>query len=88
VLSNSLLHYLHDPQVLWQSIRKAAKPGAIVLVMDLLRPSSAGWAESLVAAYAADVPEPLRRDFRRVSLGSAVRTFQTSTHPDNSREIV
>ncbi len=64
VFSNSLLHHLHDPQVLWQSIRAAAKPGAIVLVMDLMRPPSAMWAESLVAAYAADAPEVLRRDFR------------------------
>lgn len=64
VLSNSLLHHLHDPQVLWQSIRTAVKPGAIVLVMDLMRPPSAGWAESLVATYTADSPEVLRRDFR------------------------
>jgi len=64
VLSNSLLHHLHDPQVLWQSIRTAAKPGAIVLVMDLMRPPSAMWAESLVVAYAADAPEVLRRGFR------------------------
>jgi len=64
VLSNSLLHHLHDPLVLWRSVREAAKPGAIVLVMDLMRPPSAMWAESLVAAYAADAPEVLRKDFR------------------------
>jgi len=64
VLSNSLLHHLHDPQVLWQSIRTAAKPGAIVLVLDLMRPPSAMWAESLVVAYAAGAPEVLRKDFR------------------------
>jgi SAM-dependent methyltransferase len=64
VLCNSLLHHLHDPQVLWRTVRKAAKPGAIVLVMDLMRPPSAMWAESLVAAYAADAPEVLRKDFR------------------------
>jgi len=64
VLSNSLLHHLHNPQVLWQTVREAAKPGAIVLVMDLMRPPSAVWAESLVAAYAADAPEVLRKDFR------------------------
>jgi len=64
VLSNSLLHHLHDPQVLWQSIRAAAKPGALVLVMDLMRPPSAMWAESLVVAYAADALEVLRKDFR------------------------
>jgi SAM-dependent methyltransferase len=64
VLSNSLLHHLHDPLVLWRSVREAAKPGAIVLVMDLMRPPSAMWVESLVAAYATDAPEVLRKDFR------------------------
>jgi SAM-dependent methyltransferase len=64
VLSNSLLHHLHDPQVLWRTVRETAKPGAIVLVMDLMRPASAMWAESLVATYAADAPDILRRDFR------------------------
>jgi SAM-dependent methyltransferase len=64
VLSNSLLHHLHDPQVLWQTIREAARPGAIVLVMDLMRPASAAWAEALVATYAAGAPPVLRADFR------------------------
>ncbi len=64
VLSNSLLHHLHDPQVLWRTVREVAKPGAIVLVMDLMRPASAMWAASLVATYAADAPEVLRTDFR------------------------
>ena len=64
VLSNSLLHHLHDPQILWRTIREAGKPGAIVLIMDLMRPPSAVWAASLVATYAADAPEVLRKDFR------------------------
>ncbi len=64
VLSNSLLHHLHDPQVLWQSIRQAGRPGALVQVMDLMRPASAGWAEALVATYADEAPEVLRNDFR------------------------
>jgi SAM-dependent methyltransferase len=64
VLSNSLLHHLHDPSVLWNTVHATAKPGAIVLVMDLMRPASAMWAESLVATYAADAPEVLRKDFR------------------------
>jgi len=64
VISNSLLHHLHDPQVLWQTVRESAKPGAIVLVMDLMRPASAGWAEAIVATYAADGPDVLRKDFR------------------------
>jgi SAM-dependent methyltransferase len=64
VLSNGLLHHLHDPLVLWKTVRQTAKPGAIVLVMDLMRPASAMWAESLVATYAAGAPEVLRKDFR------------------------
>lgn len=64
VLSNSLLHHLHDPQVLWRTVRETAKPGALILVMDLMRPASAAWAEALVATYAADAPEVLRNDFR------------------------
>ena len=64
VLSNSLLHHLHDPGVLWRTLREAARPGALVLVMDLMRPPSAIWAESLVATYADGAPEVLRRDFR------------------------
>ena len=64
VLSNSLLHHLHDPQVLWQTVRQTARPGALVLVMDLMRPASAAWAAALVETYAADAPEVLRTDFR------------------------
>ncbi|MBK1694644.1 SAM-dependent methyltransferase [Chromatium weissei] len=64
ILSNSLLHHLPDPQVLWQTIQQVAKPGALVVVMDLMRPASAGWAEALVATYAEGMPEVLRCDFR------------------------
>jgi SAM-dependent methyltransferase len=64
VLSKSLLHQLPDPQVLWRTVREVARPGALVLIMDLMRPPSAMWAEALVATYAADDPEVLRRDFR------------------------
>lgn len=63
VVSNSLLHHLHQPQGLWQAIRAYAAPGAEVLVMDLMRPASRAAAEALVEQYAADEPEVLRRDF-------------------------
>lgn len=63
VISNSLLHHLHEPQVLWQAIRHAARPGAAVFVMDLLRPDSRAAAVALVEQYAADAPAVLRQDF-------------------------
>ncbi len=64
LVSNSLLHHLKDPLDLWRSIRDQGAPGAHVLVMDLLRPNSPEALDSLVAQYAADAPDVLRRDFR------------------------
>ncbi|MDP1680267.1 MAG: class I SAM-dependent methyltransferase [Burkholderiales bacterium] len=63
VISNSLLHHLSAPDVLWQTIQHAAKPGAPVCVMDLLRPHSREEATRLLALHAAGAPEILRRDF-------------------------
>jgi trans-aconitate 2-methyltransferase len=64
VLSNSLLHHLHDPLGLWTSVARLAEPGAFVYVQDLRRPPSAEAVEALVAAAMADAPEVLRRDYR------------------------
>lgn len=63
IVSNSLLHHLHDPQVLWRTILELGAPGALVVVQDLRRPPSAQAAQALVDQYAADAPEVLRRDF-------------------------
>lgn len=63
VISNSLLHHLHEPQLLWECVRRVGRPGAPVLVMDLFRPESSRAAAGIVDTYAADEPEVLRRDF-------------------------
>ncbi len=63
VVSNSLLHHLHDPGVLWGAVREAGAPGAVVVVMDLFRPPSPGAAQEIVDAYAGEEPEVLQRDF-------------------------
>ena len=63
IVSNSLLHHLHDPSGLWGTVKRVAAPGAGVLVMDLFRPQDADAAAGIVATYAADEPEVLRRDF-------------------------
>jgi SAM-dependent methyltransferase len=65
VISNSLLHHLADPAVLWSSIEAAARPGAPVFVMDLRRPPSTGAVQRLVDEYAADESPVLRDDFYR-----------------------
>lgn len=63
VVSNSLLHHLPDPAILWQAVRRFAAPGAPVFVMDLARPASPAAAAAVVDAYAAGEPDVLRRDF-------------------------
>ncbi|WP_018175130.1 MULTISPECIES: trans-aconitate 2-methyltransferase [unclassified Thioalkalivibrio] len=63
IISNSLLHHLHEPAVLWQAIVRDGAPGAAVFVMDLRRPDSEQTLKALVAQYAANDPDVLRRDF-------------------------
>jgi cyclopropane fatty-acyl-phospholipid synthase-like methyltransferase len=63
VISNSLLHHLPNPLQFWQKIRQLVRPGAPVLVMDLLRPESPEAARAIVDRYAAGAPDVLRRDF-------------------------
>jgi SAM-dependent methyltransferase len=63
ILSNSLLHHLHEPQVLWRAVRDAAAPGAFVYVTDLRRPADEIALRCLVETHSAPEPAVLRRDF-------------------------
>jgi cyclopropane fatty-acyl-phospholipid synthase-like methyltransferase len=70
VVSNSLLHHLPDPMILWQTVAACARPGAPVAVMDLMRPVDEASAEMLVARYASDAPAVLRADFHNSLLAA------------------
>lgn len=63
VISNSLLHHLHEPMVLWTAIRRAARPRAPILVVDLLRPASEAAARDIVETHARDERPILKADF-------------------------
>jgi SAM-dependent methyltransferase len=63
IVSNSLLHHLPDPMVLWREIQRIGKPGAAVLVGDLFRPPSEREAEAIVQASGASEDPLLCRDF-------------------------
>lgn len=63
VVSNSLLHHLPEPRILWQSVLELGAPGAAVTVMDLARPENPAAAEAIVGDYASDAPAVLREDF-------------------------
>ena len=70
IFSNSLLHHLADPAVLWSSIRRWSAPATTIFVMDLMRPASRADARALVERYAAGEPEVLRTDFYRSLLAA------------------
>ncbi|MGB5775574.1 MAG: class I SAM-dependent methyltransferase [Sedimenticolaceae bacterium] len=74
VASNSLLHHLADPDVLWQTVASCARPSADILVMDLARPDSTNAVDALVERYADDAPPVLRRDFRNSLFASYTPT--------------
>jgi len=63
IVSNSLLHHLHDPAVLWQAVGQWAAPGALVVMRDLRRPPNPEALQELVQRHAADAPAVLRRDY-------------------------
>ena len=63
LLSNSLLHHVPNPLQFWFHLKQWAKPGACILVMDLLRPESTDAAQALVDQYAAHENPILKRDF-------------------------
>jgi trans-aconitate methyltransferase len=63
VVSNSLLHHLHDPQGLWQTVMELSSPGTWVFVGDLRRPPDEAELRRQVAAYANGAPAVLRNDF-------------------------
>jgi len=63
IISNSLLHHLHDPAVLWQTIARYAHAGTRVYVTDLYRPQTPDAARRLVDIHAAGEPAILQRDF-------------------------
>lgn len=63
IVSNSLLHHLHDPAVLWHTVRALGGPETLVVVRDLRRPPNPETLEELVAQHAAAFPPVLRRDY-------------------------
>ena len=63
VISNSLVHHVPNPLRFWYSLKTFLKPGAPILVMDLLRPESPEEAQAIVDEHAAEESAQLRQDF-------------------------
>ncbi len=63
IVSNSLLHHLHDPGVLWQTVQQYAGSGTRIFIADLKRPESEAKARAIVEEHSANEPEVLKEDF-------------------------
>jgi len=72
IISNSLLHHLHDPDLMWAAVREHAHPGSRIFIADLRRPTSLEAVDALVDRYAAGAPPVLREDF-----GNSLRAAYT-----------
>ena len=70
IFSNSLLHHLSNPMVLWEVIQRYCGRRTWVFVSDLRRPESWEAIDRIVQMYAATDPPILQRDFRN-SLAAA-----------------
>lgn len=63
VISNSLLHHLKDPFVLWDAVKHCIFDDSPVFIMDLFRPENPSTAQNLVNLHANGAPDILKKDF-------------------------
>lgn len=63
VVSKDMLHHLPDPHALWSECLRLGRPGAVILVMDLIRPSSPVEAREIVERVAGGEHPLLKEDF-------------------------
>ena len=71
VTSNSLVHHIPDPRAVFLEIARVARPGAPILIRDLVRPENERALEELVEAHAARW-SPLQRTLFSDSLHAAL----------------
>jgi len=63
ILSKDFLHHLPNPMVLWNEAMRLGKPGAVLYVMDLIRPATSEDAQAIVERVAAREDPLLKQDF-------------------------
>ena len=83
IISNSLLHHLHNPQQLWSIIKQIATTDTAIYVCDLFRPETTQAASDLVDQYANNEAEILRKDFYN-SLIAAFTPDEVRTQINNA----
>ena len=75
VVSNSLVHHIPDPLLLFQEIRRLVRPGGAILIRDLIRPPSDSYLNEIVVEVGEDYDDHQRQLFRD-SLKAALTLFE------------
>jgi len=65
VMSNSIVHHIPDPHVVFVEMRRVLKPGGVLFIRDLMRPESTQDVERLVATYAGQENAEQQQLFRQ-----------------------
>jgi SAM-dependent methyltransferase len=63
VVSKDLLHHLPNPSALWIEARRLGRPGAVLYVMDLIRPATPQEVHDIVERVASSKHPILKEDF-------------------------
>jgi len=84
IISNSLLHHFHNPQLFWDVIQTCSAPKAIIFIVDLKRVETPAEAQEIVNTYAKDESELLKEDFYN-SLLAAFEVDEVKTQLKTAR---
>ena len=70
LISNSVLHHIHEPNNFWCAIRNLGKQGSVVFHRDLRRPSTLDEAIEIKEKYQDNAPPVLDKDYLASLLAS------------------
>jgi len=83
LVSNSLLHHLHQPHQLWDALSQLGAAGAVVMVRDLRRPPDPAGLEALLERHGAGLDPLVQRDYAH-SLRAAFRVEEVRQQLDQA----